>query len=145
MPDPIKAMEMMNQLNLDYGGDMPAVNRRPYNNDEETARKFQQKMEDAITEREAQKNLRKIETNKAKFDVGQMADQARAERAAANEYTKSFSGNTRGGGGGGSGGMGTGKMNRDISKLMKKGGKVSSASKRADGCCIKGKTKGRMV
>jgi hypothetical protein len=28
---------------------------------------------------------------------------------------------------------------------MKKGGKVSSASKRADGCCVKGKTKGRMV
>lgn len=27
---------------------------------------------------------------------------------------------------------------------MKKGGKAS-ASKRADGCCIKGKTKGRMV
>ena len=27
----------------------------------------------------------------------------------------------------------------------KKGGKVSSASSRADGCCIKGKTKGRMV
>jgi len=27
----------------------------------------------------------------------------------------------------------------------KKGGKVSSASKRADGCCVKGKTKGRMV
>ena len=28
---------------------------------------------------------------------------------------------------------------------MKAGGKVSSASKRADGCCVKGKTKGRMV
>jgi hypothetical protein len=28
---------------------------------------------------------------------------------------------------------------------MKKGGKVSSASKRADGCAVKGKTKGRMV
>jgi hypothetical protein len=28
---------------------------------------------------------------------------------------------------------------------MKKGGKVSSASKRADGCAIRGKTKGRMV
>jgi len=27
----------------------------------------------------------------------------------------------------------------------KKGGKVSSASKRADGCCVKGKTRGRMV
>ena len=28
---------------------------------------------------------------------------------------------------------------------MKKGGKVSSASSRADGCCVKGKTKGRMI
>jgi hypothetical protein len=28
---------------------------------------------------------------------------------------------------------------------LKAGGKVSSASKRADGCCVKGKTKGRMV
>ena len=28
---------------------------------------------------------------------------------------------------------------------MKKGGKVSSASKRADGCAIRGKTKGKMV
>ena len=30
-------------------------------------------------------------------------------------------------------------------KKMAKGGKVSSASKRADGCCTKGKTKGRFV
>jgi len=30
-------------------------------------------------------------------------------------------------------------------KNMKKGGKVSSASKRADGCAQRGKTKGRMV
>jgi len=28
---------------------------------------------------------------------------------------------------------------------MKKGGKVCSASKRADGCAIKGKTRGKMV
>jgi hypothetical protein len=28
---------------------------------------------------------------------------------------------------------------------MKKGGKVSSASKRADGCVTKGKTKGKMI
>jgi hypothetical protein len=46
-------------------------------------------------------------------------------------------------GGGGGGGMP--KLNRDITKNMKAGGKVSSASKRADGCCVKGKTKGRMV
>jgi hypothetical protein len=30
-------------------------------------------------------------------------------------------------------------------KSYKKGGKVSSASKRADGCAIKGKTRGKMV
>lgn len=30
-------------------------------------------------------------------------------------------------------------------RKMKAGGKVSSASSRADGCAVKGKTKGRMV
>lgn len=30
-------------------------------------------------------------------------------------------------------------------KTYKKGGKVSSASSRGDGCCTKGKTKGRMM
>jgi len=30
-------------------------------------------------------------------------------------------------------------------KKMASGGKVSSASKRADGCCVKGKTRGKMV
>jgi hypothetical protein len=50
------------------------------------------------------------------------------------------------GGGGGGGGMGNTKLsNRDLTKAYKKGGKVSSASKRADGCAIKGKTRGRMV
>jgi hypothetical protein len=34
---------------------------------------------------------------------------------------------------------------QNAAKGMKEGGKVSSASKRADGCAIKGKTKGRMV
>jgi hypothetical protein len=46
---------------------------------------------------------------------------------------------------GGGGGGGVPKSNRDLTKNYKKGGKVSSASKRADGCCVKGKTKGRMV
>jgi hypothetical protein len=45
------------------------------------------------------------------------------------------------GGGGGGGIPKTGKKPYDF----KKGGKVSSASKRADGCCIKGKTKGKMI
>jgi hypothetical protein len=45
--------------------------------------------------------------------------------------------------GGGGGAMP--KSNRDITKNYKSGGKVSSASKRADGCAVKGKTRGKMV
>ena len=39
------------------------------------------------------------------------------------------------------------RMNKALSELdgMKKGGKVSSASARADGCAQRGKTRGRMV
>ena len=48
---------------------------------------------------------------------------------------------TKGGGGGGA----MPKSNRDITKNMKSGGKVSSASKRADGIAVKGKTRGRMI
>lgn len=47
-------------------------------------------------------------------------------------------------GGGGGGGMGMGKMNRDITKNYKAGGKVS-ASSRADGIAQRGKTRGRIV
>ena len=42
--------------------------------------------------------------------------------------------------------MPDGRIMKDSAhKGMKKGGKVSSCSKRADGCAVKGKTKGRMV
>ena len=34
---------------------------------------------------------------------------------------------------------------KPIVTKLKKGGSVSSASKRADGCCTKGKTKGRII
>jgi len=35
--------------------------------------------------------------------------------------------------------------NKSMPSPYKGGGKVSSASKRADGCCTKGKTRGKMV
>jgi hypothetical protein len=47
--------------------------------------------------------------------------------------------------------MGTEKQNKEAAESLKRagykaGGSVkSSASKRADGCCIKGKTRGKMV
>ena len=54
----------------------------------------------------------------------------------------------RGGRGGGGGGMNPADIERVPGKRplkMKSGGAVSSASKRADGCCKKGKTRGKMV
>ncbi len=42
-------------------------------------------------------------------------------------------------------GAGRGRVNPKKGKDFAKGGKVSSASSRADGCAVKGKTKGRMV
>ena len=41
-------------------------------------------------------------------------------------------------------GMSEGRMDQ-MGNAYKKGGKVSSASSRADGCAVKGKTKGTMV
>ena len=50
------------------------------------------------------------------------------------------------GGGYGGGDLEKGMMGGRMKKpTYKKGGTVSSASKRADGCAIKGKTKGRMI
>lgn len=40
---------------------------------------------------------------------------------------------------------GGGMAPASVATMMKKGGKVSSASKRADGCAQRGKTKGKMV
>jgi hypothetical protein len=48
------------------------------------------------------------------------------------------------GGAGGSGGAAELKSLLNP-RAMKKGGSVSSASKRADGCAVKGKTKGKML
>jgi hypothetical protein len=56
-------------------------------------------------------------------------------------------------GGGGSSSGGTSLTEEELKRRMqegtmfqmKAGGKVSSASKRADGCAIKGKTRGKMV
>jgi hypothetical protein len=63
----------------------------------------------------------------AAFEAIAKSDAERAERKAAK---------TSGGGGGG-----MPKLNRDITKNYKAGGKVSSASKRADGCAVRGKTR----
>lgn len=141
MPDPIKAMEMMNQLNLDYGNQPEVKSRAPRNDDPETKRKFDERLEDAKTEREAQKNLRKIETNRAKAEIADIAAKERANKVEANEYKK-YPASTRPAGGGSSGTGGAAELKSITNpRAMKSGGKVKSASTRADGCCVRGKTR----
>ena len=131
MPDPIKAMEMMNQLNLG-GGDEPAAKARSRANDKEanpeTAKKFESAMDKAKAEirKIAEEHKAKIEAERPRTYTERLQDMDRLPKPS-------------GGGSGGGGGMP--KVNRDITKNYKAGGKVSSASKRADGCCIRGKTK----
>ena len=84
----------------------------------------------------------------AKQKIREIADQekAKAERERPRTYTERLQDMGRlpkpsGGGGSGTGGAGEIKSLQNP-RAMKKGG---TASSRADGCCIKGKTKGRMV
>ena len=77
----------------------------------------------------------------------QKADEKEAAKKAALVQSSMISpqGNTTAAGRGetskGGGGGAMPKSNRDLTKNYKVGGKVSSASKRADGCAIRGKTR----
>ena len=89
----------------------------------------------------------KQENEKAKAEASKMAEEQRAKAKAESPRTYTerlqdmgrLSKPTGGGGGGDFTGM------KGLDKPFKAGGKISSASKRADGCAIKGKTKGRMI
>jgi hypothetical protein len=107
--------------------------------DEKQAAKAYAQTAEGIAERKTEKagklNLAPLPEGMPKLtDAIAKADAERAERKAAKAS------------GGASGSMGMNKLSsRDLTKNFKAGGKVSSASSRADGCAIKGKTRGRMV
>ena len=127
MADPIKAMEMMNQLNLGYGNEpefkKKSVSNNPKVNPEKAAA-FRQALE---TEKEANRVLREMKRDQA-------IDKAR-------EFVKEGK-SAFGPSGSGSGSTGIPKTNRDLLRNNKAGGIIrSSASKRADGCAIRGKTR----
>jgi hypothetical protein len=96
---------------------------------------------------EFDKSLEKEKAERARAEISKMAEEqkAKVEAERPRTYTERLQDMGRlpkpSGGGGGGGGGGMPKLNRDITKNYKAGGKVSSASKRADGCCIRGKTK----
>lgn len=77
------------------------------------------------------------------------ADKAKAERERPRTYTERLQDMGRlpkpTGGSSGSGGSAAELKMLYNPRAMKKGGIVKSASVRADGCAIRGKTKGRMV
>lgn len=92
---------------------------------------------------EFDKVLEKEKAERARSEISRIAEEhkAKTEAERPRTYTERLQdmGRLPKSGGGGGGGMP--KLNRDITKNYKAGGKVSSASKRADGCCIRGKTK----
>jgi hypothetical protein len=95
---------------------------------------------------EFDKALEKEKAERARAEISKIAEDQKAKVKAESPrtYTERLQDMGRLPSGGGGGG-GVPKINRDITKNMKKGGAVKSASKRADGCAIKGKTKGKMV
>jgi hypothetical protein len=98
---------------------------------------------------EFDKALEKEKAERARAEASKMAEEHRAKVKAESPrtYTERLQDMGRLPSGGSSGNMGISKLSsRDITKNNKAGGIVrSSASKRADGCAIKGKTKGRMI
>ena len=133
VPDPIKAMEMMNQLNLGYGNEpefkKKSVSNNPKVNPEKAA-EFRQALE---TEKEANRVLKEMKRDQA-------IEKAREFVKEGKSVFEPKSGG--GGGGGGGGGSMTDPMERKAKPYNRaKGGIVKSASKRADGCAIRGKTR----
>jgi hypothetical protein len=92
---------------------------------------------------EFDKILEREKADRAKAEASKMAEEHRAKVKAESPRTYTerlqdmgrLSKPTGGGGGGDFSGM------KGLDKPFKAGGKVSSASKRADGCCIRGKTR----
>jgi len=100
---------------------------------------------------EFDKALEKEKAERARAEISKMTEETKAKAEAERPrtyaerlqdmgyYNKSPKG---GGGGGGSGGSGGADIKMlQNPKSMKKGGKVKSASSRADGCAIRGKTR----
>tara|TARA_R110000868_G_scaffold18467_5_gene81152 strand:- start:4156 stop:4572 length:417 start_codon:yes stop_codon:yes gene_type:complete len=138
MRNPIKALEIMSQLNME-GGKEPSAKARSMANDKnlnpETAEKFRQDLEKAKAEirKISEETKAKSESERPRTYTERLQDMGRLPK-------------------GGSGSAGSkidlekGMMGSGMPKpKLKAGGKVSSASKRADGCAVRGKTKGKMI
>jgi|688.fasta_scaffold1467785_2 hypothetical protein len=130
MADPIKAAEIMNQLNME-GGKEPSAKARSTANDKkanpETAKKFESALE------------------KARAEVSKISEQVKNEPKYTGKAYSDTGPRTGSNISGTFGSTGIPKTNRDLMKNNKAGGIIKSASNRADGIAQRGKTKGRIV
>lgn len=78
---------------------------------------------------------------KSKAEVSRIGKEVRSAEPYKGKAYSDTAIKSSGGSGGGGGGGGMPKLNRDITKNMKKGGTIKSASARADGIAIRGKTR----
>jgi hypothetical protein len=91
---------------------------------------------------EFDKILEREKADRAKAEISKMAEETRAKKEAERPrtYTERLQDMGRLPSGGGTGGGGGGDT-KFLKPKYKTGGKVKSASSRADGCCVRGKTR----
>jgi hypothetical protein len=130
---------MAEQMGFDFGDEdsrklMKADEARKkvrefISSDPEHAKKMEKREEAKRQDAEMREKVKEMAAKKAALAQSSMISPGGNTTAAGRGET------SKGGGGG------IPKLNRDLTKNMKAGGKVSSASKRADGCAIRGKTR----
>ena len=103
-----------------------------YTSDPEYAKKMQQREEAKKQDEEMRRIVREKAEKRSALTQSSMISPKGNTTAA---------GRGGAGGAGGESGFGIQKMNKNLNRNYKKGGKIKSASARADGCCIRGKTK----
>ena len=134
----IRPTNPLDQLDLGFGSaeDLKAKKQMPLKTGPSP---FDAKLENAVTEREAQRVLRSMQAEK----VADAASKAEAEKH--QKALREFVSGQRSGAS--LSGIGSESPMKVIKKPYKAGGRVKapSASKRADGIAQRGKTKGRMV
>jgi hypothetical protein len=134
----VRPTNPLDQLDLGFGSaeDLKAKKQMPLKT---SPSPFDDKLEKAVTEREAQRVLRSMQAEKAAEAV------SKAEAEKHQKALREFVSGQRSGAS--LSGIGSESPMKVIKKPYKAGGKVKapSASKRADGIAQRGKTRGRMV
>ena len=122
-----------------------------YDIDPEYRKKYDADMKKYAKEMEANEKKANARAQKAGYPTAEAEEKALRQKAIEDLTNKKGTNLNKEadrairGGAAGSGLDIEGKTGRNIKPKLKAGGMVSSASKRADGCAIKGKTKGRMI